>query len=241
MHLGLRQGSNLVSGPSRRTVHAGTGRRRHSCRSAGRPPGSSRGCTVGARFARYYDPTTANFLTRDPLEDETGAPYSYSGNDPIDNSDPSGLDWLDDVGNWTAGFGDTITFGGTEQIRRLINYGETGDTSDVGVDHCSTFYTWGGHGGLIASFVPLGGGLNWAYRIVEDSGLLTGREISLGSRFRFSPFGNRNVNKWYMRIPHYHRSVPDPLRPGDSIPGQGIGRHRPWETKSTDTSWWDRW
>jgi RHS repeat-associated protein len=41
--------------------------------------------------ARYYDPTTAQFLTRDPLEAETGAPYSYAGNDPIDNSDPTGL------------------------------------------------------------------------------------------------------------------------------------------------------
>jgi RHS repeat-associated protein len=41
--------------------------------------------------ARYYDPTTAQFLTRDPLEAETGQPYSYAGDDPIDNSDPSGL------------------------------------------------------------------------------------------------------------------------------------------------------
>jgi RHS repeat-associated protein len=41
--------------------------------------------------ARYYDPTTAQFLTRDPLEDETGQPYSYAGDDPLDNSDPTGL------------------------------------------------------------------------------------------------------------------------------------------------------
>jgi hypothetical protein len=29
-------------------------------------------------------------------------------------------------------------------------------------------------------------------------------------------------------------------RPGQSVEGQGIGRHRPWETKSTDKSFWDR-
>jgi RHS repeat-associated protein len=50
--------------------------------------------------ARYYDPTTAQFLTRDPLEDETCQPYSYAGDDPIDNSDPSGLSCL---GDWCPG------------------------------------------------------------------------------------------------------------------------------------------
>lgn len=41
--------------------------------------------------ARYYDPATGQFLTRDPLEDVTGAPYSYADDDPVDNTDPSGL------------------------------------------------------------------------------------------------------------------------------------------------------
>jgi RHS repeat-associated protein len=41
--------------------------------------------------ARYYDPATATFLTRDPLEDLTGEPYTYAGEDPLDGSDPSGM------------------------------------------------------------------------------------------------------------------------------------------------------
>lgn len=41
--------------------------------------------------ARYYDPTTAQFLTRDPAEALTKAPYSYANDDPIDESDPLGL------------------------------------------------------------------------------------------------------------------------------------------------------
>jgi RHS repeat-associated protein len=41
--------------------------------------------------ARYYDPSTAQFLTRDPLEQLTGSAYGYGGNDPINNSDASGL------------------------------------------------------------------------------------------------------------------------------------------------------
>ena len=40
--------------------------------------------------ARWYDPTTAKFLTRDPLEDLTGQPYSYANNNPIDLTDPTG-------------------------------------------------------------------------------------------------------------------------------------------------------
>lgn len=43
--------------------------------------------------ARYYDPTTGSFLTRDPLEQQTMAPYNYAGADPLDESDPSGDHW----------------------------------------------------------------------------------------------------------------------------------------------------
>jgi RHS repeat-associated protein len=41
--------------------------------------------------ARYYDPTTAQFLTRDPVEALTGAPYAYVEGNPLNGSDPSGL------------------------------------------------------------------------------------------------------------------------------------------------------
>lgn len=41
--------------------------------------------------ARWYDPTTATFLTRDPLESFTGAVYNYAVNNPLDHSDPLGL------------------------------------------------------------------------------------------------------------------------------------------------------
>ena len=65
-----------------------------------------------------------------------------------------------------------------------------------------------------------------------------GREIQLGNDFRLSPFGNRTGDP-LGELPHYHRRGLDPS--GNTIPGQGIGRHRPWETKSTDSSFWNRW
>lgn len=43
------------------------------------------------RAGRYYDPTTAQFLTPDPLYAITGPRYGYAGNDPINRSDPTGL------------------------------------------------------------------------------------------------------------------------------------------------------
>ena len=41
--------------------------------------------------ARYYDPTTAEFLTVDPMVDQTGTPYSYVGGTPLDATDFTGL------------------------------------------------------------------------------------------------------------------------------------------------------
>jgi hypothetical protein len=40
--------------------------------------------------ARTYDPSTAQFLTRDPWVALTGEPYSYVGDNPLTFSDPTG-------------------------------------------------------------------------------------------------------------------------------------------------------
>src|SRR5690606_2441274 len=40
---------------------------------------------------RYYDPTTTQFLSPDPLFAVTGDRYGYAGNDPVNGSDPLGL------------------------------------------------------------------------------------------------------------------------------------------------------
>jgi RHS repeat-associated protein len=66
-----------------------------------------------------------------------------------------------------------------------------------------------------------------------------GREIKIGSNCRIAPFGNRTGHPTG-KYPHYHRGVPDPNSPGHSLPGQSKKRHRPWDTKSTDRSWRDR-
>lgn len=39
---------------------------------------------------RYYDPATGQFISVDPLVDETGQPYAYTGDDPVNGTDPTG-------------------------------------------------------------------------------------------------------------------------------------------------------
>jgi RHS repeat-associated protein len=39
---------------------------------------------------RYYDPTTDQFISVDPLAALTGQPYAFAGDDPVNSSDPLG-------------------------------------------------------------------------------------------------------------------------------------------------------
>jgi RHS repeat-associated protein len=56
--------------------------------------------------AREYDPATAQFLTRDPLEGITDEPYSYTGDNPINREDALGLIWIPVAGG--AGGADAL-------------------------------------------------------------------------------------------------------------------------------------
>jgi RHS repeat-associated protein len=44
-------------------------------------------------IGRYYDPQTGQFLSVDSLVNETGQPYAYTGDDPVNGIDPLGLCW----------------------------------------------------------------------------------------------------------------------------------------------------
>jgi RHS repeat-associated protein len=100
----------LASGPSCRAVPTSSRRLSRLRTSTGLFCGCRRARASDAVVARYYDPTTAQFLTRDPLESETGQPYSYAGDDPIDNSDPSGLHWWNSAYDWTVENLDPVSY-----------------------------------------------------------------------------------------------------------------------------------
>lgn len=54
--------------------------------------------------ARYYDPATGQFISRDPLASLTGEPYAYVTDNPLNAADPTGLE---DVIPWEGAAGGT--------------------------------------------------------------------------------------------------------------------------------------
>jgi hypothetical protein len=73
--------------------------------------------------ARYYDPQTAQLLTRDPAEMLTREPYAYAQDNPLNETDPSGLgcglfdpggcinDAVNAAGGFVSRHASTIAFG----------------------------------------------------------------------------------------------------------------------------------
>jgi RHS repeat-associated protein len=118
--------------------------------------------------SRYYDPSTGQFLSRDPLESTTGQPYSYADDNPTNATDPSGLISGSDISDAAAGFGDTVTSPleavhlDTRSIRRHFGIDN--------VNYCSGAYTAGEVGAEIWKAAwPGGEGLTLA-RLAERAG-----------------------------------------------------------------------
>jgi RHS repeat-associated protein len=74
--------------------------------------------------ARDYDAATGRWTTKDPIGFGGGDAnlYAYVGGDPVNRVDPSGLAWYDAVADFSAGFGDTMTFGLTAKIREFSHW-----------------------------------------------------------------------------------------------------------------------
>jgi RHS repeat-associated protein len=104
--------------------------------------------------ARYYDPTTAEFLTVDPDVDITGTPYSYTGGNPLNAVDLSGRDW------WNP-------FSWSSDTWQNIGAGALGGALIVGAAACFIAEPCGGAalalagGGAIAGGISIGAAASW--------------------------------------------------------------------------------
>ncbi|HEV2953953.1 MAG TPA: RHS repeat-associated core domain-containing protein, partial [Candidatus Dormibacteraeota bacterium] len=84
--------------------------------------------------ARYYDPRTAQFISRDPAVSSTREPYAYAGDTPLDASDPSGMcwpSWACGAENWAGGQKDRLhgfVAAHASQIENVANVADTVST-----------------------------------------------------------------------------------------------------------------
>ena len=86
--------------------------------------------------ARTYDPVTAQFLSVDPAVDQTGEPYSYAADNPVNLADPSGLS--------------------THSVCSQGSMRLGGGVASVGVRAC---IAWDDRGGWASTLSIMGGGV----------------------------------------------------------------------------------
>jgi len=86
----------------------------------------------------YYDPITVRTVARSSFSGSTNG-YAYSGNNPV--AAPP-MDWLDKASNFSAGMGDTISFGLTARVRMWLGV-------DGEVDRSSGWFKGGAVAGIV--------------------------------------------------------------------------------------------
>ncbi len=126
--------------------------------------------------ARYYDPTTGQFINRDPLVTLTEEPYTYAGDNPVNYTDPTGLasvfgieiPSLEQVATRDIAYFDGLTkpfFGGTAALRAALGI-------NGGLNTCSSEYETAhsiGGGAFVAAIAVITDGEGEDVPVSEES------------------------------------------------------------------------
>lgn len=136
--------------------------------------------------AREYDAEIGRWTAADPIGFNAGDSnlYGYVVQDPVNFVDPTGLfrifghrvtPTLQEASDFSAGFGDTVTLGGTDWIRERMGVNGV-------VNKCSGWYTAGGYAGSATTAVLGGASVRAAYNVYKFNkawgyGTHAGRDI----------------------------------------------------------------
>ncbi|MDB4884649.1 MAG: repeat protein [Gemmatimonadetes bacterium] len=105
--------------------------------------------------ARYYDPSVGRFISEDPIGLAGGVnPYVYTGNNPVDFTDPSGLEWR------CAEFSDRTVCTWTDPIQYLaaVHISAVGNSSGASANFGNPNARGGSLSGTLAQGTSTGGG-----------------------------------------------------------------------------------
>jgi len=129
--------------------------------------------------ARWYDPSTAQFITVDPLLNTTHLAYGYTAGNPLSYTDPLGLDFLGDLGQVGLGVLDGVTGGLSTMLLDAVAPGV--------VNHCSDAFAWSsGISSVLSMFIPGAAALHavglaaHAFSAIKGAGVLAGAVASAG-------------------------------------------------------------
>ncbi len=177
------------------------------------------GCIIFG--ARFYDSAIGRFTSEDPNGFAAGVNfYGYVDSNPIGRVDPYGLDWLDNLSNFSAGTGDFLSGGfmnsfnltarllghravPVSQLLRQLLVQSIG-LDDV-VDQCSTAYTLGKYSGF-----ALGASLGWSAGLSAGANTVIYSPLSLVTRAAQEgiPLGNTQIGGLLNFVDKYIYEVP---------------------------------
>ena len=141
---------------------------------------------------RYYDWSAGRFLTRDPIGYAGGINlYGYCADEPLLMVDPDGTCGVCD---FFAGWGDTLSFGGTKIARRYLGLALGIGDANESVDYGTGWYAGGEAAGTLND-IAFGAAGGW-----ELGAKAAGKEFS-----HFIPA--RTIRNLAERLPGFARSL----------------------------------